>query len=115
MTIEEHLLARGRLQAIPVDAARVARLLDDSQRHLATAAVDSGDLAGAYQLGYDSARKEKYVAVDGVQAVAKLDRLRRTRNEAEYRGYWFDRDDVISDLQVVSQVLSFVETAAPTA
>ncbi|MBA3764214.1 MAG: HEPN domain-containing protein, partial [Actinobacteria bacterium] len=98
--------------------------------------------AGAYQLGYDSARKaltallaldglrlkgegahanlialiqEKYVAVAGVQAVAKLDRLRRTRNEAEYRGYWFDREDVISDLQVVSQVLSFVETASPTA
>ena len=71
MTIEEHLLARGRLQAIPVDAARVARLLDDSQRHLATAAaaVDSGDLAGAYQLGYDSARKAltALLALDGLR------------------------------------------------
>lgn len=142
--IEGDLQKKGRLQTIPVDVARAERLLDDARKHLSTAAtaIDSGDLAGAYQLGYDAATKaltallaldglrlkgegahanlitliqEKYAAVDGVLAVAKLDRLRRTRNEAEYRGYWFDRDEVIADLLVASQVISFVEAAWPSA
>jgi hypothetical protein len=112
--VVERLIAKGLLQPVPQDQLRTERLLDDAARHLGSAekALD-GDLAGAYQLAYDGARKavtallaaqglrvraraghsmlvEVVVALygghEGGDVLAQLDRMRRIRNEAEYAG-----------------------------
>lgn len=141
MTSVEDVLRRNKkLQEIPLDRARAEKLVDDARKHRATAdaALQSGDFAGAYQMGYDAARKaltallaldglrlrgegayanlielirEKYAGVEGIEIVDKLDRLRSTRNEAEYRGYWFDEDEVRADLEVSTLVLTFFDQA----
>jgi HEPN domain len=94
-----------------------------------------GDLAGAYQLAYDGARKavtallaaqglrvraraghsmlvEVVVALygghEGGDVLAQLDRMRRIRNEAEYAGHWFDEEEVAHDLNIASRIVEFV-------
>src|SRR2546430_13964397 len=109
MTTTDDLVRRGAVQRVAVETAGVERLLDDADRHLntASAALQSGDLAGAFQLAYDPARKSltalalsrglrtrgegahatvidvveiEFAGAPGVEVVGKLDRLRRTRN-----------------------------------
>src|SRR5262249_52323281 len=87
------------------------RLLDDADRHLATAAAarSSEDLSGAYQLAYDAFRKSaaSLLAVQGLRATSRgghiaiqdavlaqfgpavpafrsFGRIRRARNRFEY-------------------------------
>lgn len=57
--VQRRLTRQGSLQTIAIDAVAADRLLADSHRHLATSemALHQGDLAGAYQLLYDAARK----------------------------------------------------------
>ena len=53
MTTIDDLIRRGGVQRVPVDARAIDRLMDDARRHLATAeaALESGDLAGAFSAG----------------------------------------------------------------
>lgn len=126
-SVRERLARQGRLQQVPVDDAAGERLLSDAQLHLnsAEASLEMGDLAGSYQLLYDAARKSvtAFLARSGLRihgpgahahaielaaelvtdpatavALRPLDRLRRTRNEAEYDGRWFDKEEVRDDL-----------------
>jgi len=131
----DDLRRRGLLQDIAPDPTAVARLLDDAHRHLATArlAVRGSDLAGAYQLAYDAARKactavlaarglrvrgsgahanlilllqELYASAPGAEALEPLDRMRRTRNTAEYHGYPFDPAEVEEDLAAAHAIVA---------
>lgn len=133
----DDLERKGHLHRIPADDRSIGRLAEDARRHLATAeaALVSEDLAGAYQLAYDAARKsltallsaqglrvkgagahayliaavrEAYGGTPGIEEVAKLDRLRRTRNQAEYEGYWFDRDEVADDMEIARAIVALV-------
>ncbi len=132
----EDLRERRRLQDVPVDQTAIARLIEDARRHLATAprALDGGDLAGAYQLAYDAARKSLTAlllsrglrprgpgahatlieatraicaGIAGVDALDPLDRMRQVRNEAEYTGHPFDRDEVQDDIVAAARIVAF--------
>jgi hypothetical protein len=69
------LLEAAELQQVTADHRIAQRLLDDAGRHLATAAAasSSGDLAGAYQLGYDALRKSaaSLLAMPGLRATSR--------------------------------------------
>jgi HEPN domain len=113
--------------------------MQDAAQHLVTAsaALAGGDLAGSFQLAYDAARKSltglalsrglrskgegahstlitvvqfECAEDSGVGVVGTLDRLRRTRNRAEYSGHWFDRDEVEDAIGVAKAI---VEWATP--
>jgi uncharacterized protein (UPF0332 family) len=130
----DDLRARGRIQDVPRDPVAIERLLDDAHRHLATAvtALEEGDLAGAYQVAYDAARKSltafmlsrgvrarglgAHAALieatralladaEGVEALDPFDRMRQVRNEAEYAGHPFDRDEVQHDIVAASRIV----------
>jgi len=103
----DRLLAQRALDRVAPSRALADRLLEQSAAHLATArsAVDD-DPVGALQLAYDAARKAALalLAPQGLRATsrgghravaeaaaalyggpfARLDRLRRRRNQAEY-------------------------------
>ncbi|MGA7362917.1 MAG: HEPN domain-containing protein [Candidatus Dormiibacterota bacterium] len=120
-------------------------MLDDARRHLVTTrlAVRESDLAGAYQLAYDAAGKactavlesrglrvrgpaahtnliifmqELYAGAPGAEALQQLDRMRRTRNTAEYHGYPFDpaelEDDLANAEAVVATATDLVQPSA---
>lgn len=137
----EDLLARDLIQRVSSDPRAVARLLADAERHLATAgrAIDSGDLAGAYQLAYDAARKaltalllrqgmrtrgpgahanliiavqELHAGSPGLDDLTRFDRIRRVRNRSEYGGYEFDEELVRNDLAIARTI---VDAAAAVA
>lgn len=138
MTRLEDLRRQGLLQDTAPDPAATARLLDDARRHLRTArlAVRESDLAGAYQLAYDAARKactatlaarglrvrgqgahanlilimqELYGPAPGARALEQLDRMRRTRNLAEYHGYPVDPAEVEEDLAAAGDIVAAAE------
>lgn len=136
MTIEE-LIRSGRAQRIPPDGAAQERLLTDADLHLKTAAAaqSGGDLAAGYQLAYDAARKALTALLnsrglrtkglgahaslievaseldpDHAKSFERLDRLRRTRNESEYSGHWFDEGEVARDITVASDIVNAVKT-----
>jgi len=48
----------------------------------------------------------------GIAVVGKLDRLRRTRNKAEYSGHWFDHDEVDEAIEVSRAIVEW--TSAQT-
>ena len=50
-------------------------------------------------------------SVPGVDAVTKLDRLRRTRNRAEYAGHWFDPKEVVSGLETARAIVLWAQQA----
>ena len=132
----DELRAQGRIQDVPVDPRVVSQLLEDADRHLRTAALAlrEGDLAGSYQLAYDAARKSltamllsrslrprglgahavlieavraEFVHEAGIEVLRPLDRMRRIRNDAEYTGYPFDRDEVVHDLGAAAAIVAF--------
>lgn len=138
----EELVRQGRVQRIPENPAAAERLLADAHKHLDTAqrALDHDDLAGAYQLSYDAARKSltalllaRGLRVRGgtgthatlIEAATmllgdedpgdlrRLDRLRRTRNRAEYDGYFFTRDEVEADFEVARSVVESARRLGP--
>ncbi len=133
----DDLIQRGSVQRVPIDIRAVERLMRDATQHLATAsaALERGDLSGAFQLAYDAARKSltalalsrglrtkgegahvTLIAVvqtewsdePGLEVVGKLDRLRRTRNRAEYAGHWFDRDEIEDALRTAGAIVEWV-------
>jgi hypothetical protein len=44
----------------------------------------------------------------GSDSLRRLERMRRTRNQAEYVGRSFDRDEVLHDLGTAEAVVAFV-------
>ena len=107
----EELLAAGELEQVTPADSVASLLLQDAGRHLATAAaaVETGDLAGAYQLAYDALRKSaaSLLAIQGLRATSRgghvavqeaiiaqfgstthvfraFGRIRRARNSFEY-------------------------------
>lgn len=134
----DDLRARHLIQDVPVDGAAIDRLLGDARLHLATAerALEVGDLAGAYQLAYDAARKSltamllskglrargvgahatlaraveaSFAAILGVELLGPFDRMRQMRNQAEYVGRSFDREDVLHDLGLAGGIVALAE------
>jgi len=107
----EELLAAGELEQVTPAGSVASLLLEDAGRHLATAAaaVETGDLAGAYQLAYDALRKSaaSLLTAQGLRATSHgghvavqeaviaqfgstarifraFGRIRRARNSFEY-------------------------------
>ncbi len=71
----QRLIAAGEIGVVTPDPFVAARLLDDADRHLrsAAAAVGFRDLSGAYQLAYDSLRKSAaaLLALQGLRATSR--------------------------------------------
>jgi hypothetical protein len=138
VTVVDDLRDRGLLQEVPVDPTAIDRLMRDAQRHLRTAAValEGGDRAGAYQIGYDAGRKalsamllsiglrargaaahatsiqaarSAFGDADETGVLGRFDRLRRTRNQAEYVGRDFDDTEVAHDIEVARSVVVLAE------
>jgi len=107
----QELIGAGELGQVPPDLELARRMLEDGQRHLATASAarSTGDLSGAYQLAYDALRKSAaslleaqglrptsrggHIAVQdaviaqfgtSIRALRSFSRLRRARNSFEY-------------------------------
>ena len=129
----EELLAAGELEQVTPADSVASLLLQDAGRHLATAAaaVETGDLAGAYQLAYDALRKSaaSLLAVQGLRATSRgghvavqeaiiaqfgstthvfraFGRIRRARNSFEYPSATTPGpapDDVTDALTVATQ------------
>ncbi len=138
MTTLEELRSRGLLQEVQADRTAIDRLMNDARRHLHTAALalESGDQAAAYQIAYDAARKaltamllsrglrargvgahatmleatrSAFEGADGIDALKRFDRIRRTRNQAEYFGRDFDDDEVTHDVGIAASVVALAE------
>lgn len=129
----ERLLTAGELELVTPDEATARRLISNATKHLGTsaAALETDDLAGAYQLAYDALRKSAaaLLAVQGlrattrgghiaiqdsvaaqfgasVQAFKSYGRIRRARNDFEYPDsdtHGPTVDDVRDAISVASQ------------
>jgi hypothetical protein len=120
----ETLVARGLLRRVPADRSVAEAYLATAADHLAAAeAVLQIDLAGAYALLYDAARKSvaahmishglattsrhgahaaagEYAMLLGTPELFRgFDRMRRNRNRSEYGVRSFSRTEVVADLQ----------------
>lgn len=134
------LLQAGELERVSADRRIGQLLLDDADRHLATAAtaLTSGDLSGAYQLAYDALRKSaaSLLAVQGLRATSRgghvavqeavvaqfgstvrafrsFGRIRRARNAFEYPSAVAagpSRDDVADAIEVARTARGAVVT-----
>lgn len=126
------LLAAGRLERVPADAAAAARAVEAARRHLASAAVlAETDPDLAYTALYDAMRKScaALLLADGLRATSRgghlavqhavtalygrggplrsFDRVRRRRNAVEYLGDETDPEDVRADLGAAEAVVMF--------
>lgn len=127
------LLDAAELERVTADEEVARRLIEDAGRHIATAgaALETGDLAGAYQLAYDALRKSaaSLLAVQGLRATSRgghlavqeavlaqfgsatrpfraFGRIRRARNNFEYPSsatFGPAADDVIDAITVATQ------------
>jgi hypothetical protein len=134
----EDLVKADRLERIEPDSEEALDLLHHAQTHLKSAEklmVD--DPAGAYQLLYDAARKAvaadmlsngyraksdrpgAHAAVvlyaeealrmeEGMDALANLDRMRRSRNRTEYGGLTLSSAQVKADLEHARTLVALV-------
>lgn len=107
----QELLDAGEVEQVTPDVKIARRMLEDAARHLATAsaAKQSSDLSGAYQLAYDALRKSaaSLLEAQGLRATSRgghlavqeavtaqfgttvrvfrsFGRIRRARNNFEY-------------------------------
>ncbi len=129
----DDLIAKSFIEPVEVDEMTARRWIEDARRHLQAAqAVESIDLAGAYVLAYDAARKSvaavllmtghrvtnrpgshqalalfaKTFAEDADEpALAQLDRLRRNRNRSEYGSRTFGAAEVKEAIQMAGAIL----------
>jgi hypothetical protein len=122
------LLAEERLQEITADVNEAADLLSHAEAHLVSARmIGASDPEGAYQLVYDAMRKsvnadmlarglrarsdrpgahaavvayaeEALAGVADGEALANLDRMRRSRNRTEYGAGAVTRSQLEADL-----------------
>ncbi len=132
------LLRAGELEQVTPDTTVSRRLLTDAENHLATAraGIEAGDLAGAYQLAYDTLRKSAtaLLAAQGLRATSRgghiavqdavhtqfastvrvfrsFSRIRRARNSFEYP----DSDTHGPILDDVTDALTTAHTALDAA
>lgn len=136
----QRLIDQGELGVVPPDMKAATRMLEDAERHLATAATaeSTGDLVGAYQLAYDALRKAAvsllvaqglrptsrggHVAVQEavtaqfgatVRVLRSFGRIRRARNNFEYPSSETpgpSADDVDDAVTVAAEVRGAVTT-----
>jgi hypothetical protein len=129
------LVTAGRIERIQADADEAQELLRHARAHLASARkLCDDDPAGAYQLLYDAARKataadmlasgyrarsdrpgahaavviyaEEALAGEGDErAIASFDRMRRTRNRAEYGAAVIGRAQLHADLEHAHEIV----------
>lgn len=129
------LIAAGRIERVPPDAAGAARALRAARRHLTSAealADDDPDLA--YAALYDAIRKAcvALLQIRGLRATSRgghlavqkataalfgatgplrpFDRVRRRRNEVEYLHQDAHPDDVRADLPAARAIVDFAAT-----
>lgn len=132
------LLAAGRLERVPADAATALARLERAEQHLVTAATLVGqDNEVAYGSLYDAARKaitahmlaqglraratggaHEAVGVYGVERVAdptgsinEFQQLRRRRNRSEYDDAVLGEQDVRTDLAHARNIVAAVRAA----
>lgn len=134
------LIDQGELEEVEPSVDVAQRLLADAEQHVVSARTiaDTGDLTGAYQLGYDALRKAgaSLLAAQGLRATTRgghiavqdaviaqfgnginefrsFSRIRRNRNRFEYPGdnaSEATEDDVNDALQVASEAVVKVAT-----
>lgn len=134
----DHLVASGRIGSVPVNPAQGRILLAQATRHLeSAAAIAASDPSLAYVALYDAARKavlahmlvhgyrelarpgahhavvEYAIAALGdsaaTDALARLHRLRRNRNRAEYESWEPSTRAINSDLNHARKIVNLVE------
>lgn len=137
----EDLLAARRLEAVRPDSAAAQAFLDDARMHLENASLilERDDTNGAYALGYDAARKAAtaHMRLSGFrlrnrprahqavvdyaramlddpttgEALANLDRIRRTRHASENRAGHIDAAQAAEDIRLIGIIVDAVRGA----
>lgn len=134
----EALISQGRLERVSADRQVALARLAEAERHLVSATrLMDDDLIGAYVLLYDAARKaiDAHMLANGLRAVnrvgaheavaryaeavfarsrhrdavARFDRMRRTRNRAEYGAWHVGSTVVVADLAHAHEILEAVK------
>lgn len=134
MSILDDLRNRGLIESVDADRATAGQWLNDAERHLEAAGqIAKLDPAGAYVLAYDAARKsvaaallmdghrvlsrpgahralaqyaESLASQTGEQALGRLDRLRRNRNQSEYGSMTFGEAEVTEAIATAEAIRS---------
>ena len=133
-----HLLAAGRLEAVPPDLTSARARLARAARHLETSAKLRGqDNDMAYAALYDAARKAvtAHMLANGLRvparvgaheaigvyaadsisddtgAVREFQRMRRRRNKSEYEDILVGDQDIDTDLVHAGHIVAAVEAA----
>jgi HEPN domain-containing protein len=134
----EELLEEGGLAEISPDASVAQGFLSDAVRHFENAELilDRGDVNGAYALAYDAARKAitAHMRLTGYrlrnrprahqaivdyarealedpalhEALANLDRIRRTRYRGEYEAAYLDAGQARHDMLYLGAIVDAV-------
>ncbi len=140
MTVDE-LVARGLLERVEADSKAAQELIATASTHLLSArAIAESDTAGAYQLGYDGARKAiaahmtanglrvvkkkpgghettgRYAIAainDDAEAIKMFERMRRRRNRSEYGVAHFEVTEVVEALDIVERIIGAVARSLP--
>lgn len=142
-TVIEALIKEGRLERVPPSRAQAEALIAEARRHLASAKlVLASDPAGAYALLYDAARKGlagvleneglrpksfggHLALYEAVRAqldpplggvLRSFDRMRRRRNEVEYRSSSAPRvtaEEVGADIAKVTAIIDLAARVVP--
>jgi hypothetical protein len=131
----DDLIVEGRLDRVATDTAAVQRMLRQASLNLegARRELEAGNPAGAYALLWDSVRQAigahmlanglratsrpghhaavityaetRLISVAGLDELAALDRMRRTRNRTEYGAAPLAVANVQADLQIARRLL----------
>jgi hypothetical protein len=134
----ERALQKGLVEVVVADLDGARSLIEDAKRHLVTAkAAAAADPNGAYQLGYDAARKaiaahmlargfrvaksrgggHETVGRYGVAEVVDdkhfraFDRMRRRRNQSEYGPARVGSQQLEEDLEHAEAIVDAVQLA----
>ncbi len=138
----DQLLEEGRLERVPADPNMAASMLEEAKRHLLSAGqIMELDAVGAYSLLYDAARKAvtAHMLTSGYRAapnrpgahaavvvyaaaalpserlddlIRNFDRMRRTRNRAEYELAIIGVKQLAADLHRAQRIVELVEEFA---
>ncbi len=137
MSVLDDLISKGLIEAVEADEAVARQWLQDAGRHLEAAkAIAKLDPSGSYVLAYDAARKSVAAALlktghrvkrrpgahqalaqyakslsepTNEPALARFDRLRRSRNRSEYGSTGFGKAEIqeaIETAQAIQRICS---------
>jgi hypothetical protein len=136
-TVTQELIIERRLERVPIDIRRTNALLREAAQHVVSArALADQDPQGAYTLVYDALRKAivGHMAAEGIRptsaqgahaavmlyaeaelvgvvdpgVLADLDRMRRTRNRAEYDARPIGEQELTHDIGLVNRIVQAV-------